>query len=134
MAIYSQALQDLVDQLAQQVADLQTAIGNSDSAGISSASDAIAQTASDISANISNTAVTGISPDDTQILYYSTLLTDESSDLQTAIGNSDDEEIANCGLEMATISINMSLCMKAMSEWLPSQKPITPPDWYVPPT
>jgi hypothetical protein len=123
MSISSDALKTLIEQLAAQVGQLQTAISAADSAGIQSASDAIATTAANINSVVTDTATTEIPYKDTQIFYLSNTLTDQSNQLTNAVGASDTQTITDLGNALAVTSQNMSICVIKMEEELPMPIP-----------
>jgi hypothetical protein len=115
MTIYSDTLQQQTDQLVADVATLDQAVANSDSAGIANAANAVQTDAENINTTI-NAASTDIPPDNTMILYLATDLTSEVDVLQSAITAADSDAIATATTAIDETTANIDNCVARMAE------------------
>jgi hypothetical protein len=115
MTIYSDTLQQQTDQLVADVATLDQAVANSDSAGIASAANAVETDANNINSTI-NAASDSIPPDDTMILYLTTDLISEISVLQSAITAADNAAIATATTSVDETTANLNNCVTRMAQ------------------
>jgi hypothetical protein len=117
MSIYSTELVNLADQLVTQVGQLQQAVTNNDSAGISTAANAIATTITSINQNITST---DIPPDDTMVFFLTNDLQAISNQLQQAITAADTPGIKTASDALNATTVTFEQCVDRMGEWMPS--------------
>jgi hypothetical protein len=113
MTIYSDTLQQQTDQLVADVATLDQAVANSDSAGIANAANAVQTDANNI-----NTTITSadIPADNTMVLFHTTDLISESDVLQSAITAADSDAIAKATSAIDETTANLNDCVTRMAE------------------
>jgi hypothetical protein len=124
MAIYSQTVQDLTNEIVAQAAELQRAIGINDTTAIATAADAIEQAATSLDQEIKSADVPA---DNTMILEFTTQLLGQVQQLQQAITATDDAAIAVAADAITQTATNLDQCVKVMSETQPLTEPGAPP-------
>jgi hypothetical protein len=130
MAIYSQEIQDLTNQLVTQVATLQTDVAATppDIAGaITADANAIQLTSTNL-----DTAITSsdIPPDGTMIYYHDTELLSQVTDLQTAVSGGVIADIQTATDVIVLTTQNLNTCVAAMAQMQNIDILIPPSLWF----